>query len=141
MSLPVTPIARLAIASALAALAAAPLAAEPWRHLPTTKVDGQPSVERRLDLGSIREEGDLLTYRVEMTYPPTPSRPRRVVISTSVVDCRTHQRRHVGTETFGADGTVTQRPGMNVWRDIATHEIANGIIGDYCKPVGASATN
>lgn len=139
MSLPVTPIARLAIASALAVLAAAPLAAEPWRQLATTKVDGQPSVERRLDLGSIRQEGDLLTYRVEMTYPPTPSRPGRVVISTSVVDCRTHQRRHVGTEIVGADGTVTQRPGMNVWRDIAAYEIGHGVIADYCKPAAASS--
>ncbi len=136
MSLPFTSIARLAIASAITA---SPLAAGPWRQLPTTKVDGQPSVERRLDLGSIKQEGDLLTYRVEITTPANPTRPQRVVISTSVVDCRTHMRRHVGTETTDADGTVAQRPGMNVWRAIAPHEIANGVIADYCQPFAAAA--
>lgn len=140
MALPVALIARVAAASALA-LAAAPLAAEPWRQLPSTKVDAQPSVERRLDLGSLKQDGDLLTYRVEMTTPANPTRPRRVFVSTSVVDCRTNQRRHVATETVAADGTVTQRPGMNVWRTIAAHEVATGIIADYCKPAAASATN
>lgn len=139
MSLPLMPIVRLAIASVIVAYAAAPLAAEPWRQLPTRKVNNQPVVESRLDLGSIKQESDLLTYRVEMTTLATPSRPKRIMISTSVVDCRNHKRRHIGTEIVGADGTVTQRPGMNVWRDIAAYEIGDGVIADYCKPATASS--
>ena len=42
----------------------------------------------RIDLDGFQRDGNLLTYRVEITYPKDPKRSGQSVISTSVIEPR-----------------------------------------------------
>ena len=100
----------IAAVSLVASALAAPANAERWQD----RVDND-RITTRLDLDSIKREGDLLTYRMEMTYKTPSIYVGRRGISTSVIDCRTNMRKHIATETHFPDGSVRKTDGANLW--------------------------
>lgn len=89
----------------------------------------------RLDLDALQRNGDLLTYRVEITFPGVPERAGQRVISTSVVDCRAAKRKHIASETHFPDGTMRKDGGSSYWLDLKEWEFGTGVRNEYCGEV------
>jgi len=106
--------------------------AERWQD----RVDND-RIKTRLDLDSIRRDGDLLTYRVEFTRKQPPIYVGRRDISNSVIDCRTKMRKHVSTETHFPDGTVRKTDGANLWIKVRDGDFGTGVRNDHCGKVKA----
>lgn len=102
--------------------------AERWQD----RVD-HDRIKTRLDLDSIKQAGDLLTYRMEMTYKKPPIYVGRRVIRTSMIDCRTNMRKHIATETHFPDGTVRKAGGANRWMKLLDWDFGTGVRNEYCK--------
>lgn len=101
---------RAAVASTIVSSAATPLQAERWQAF------GQNDrMSVRIDLDAFKRDGNMLTYRVEITFPNDPRRPNRKILSTSVIDCATGLRKHLAVETLMPDGTVRKGKGANRW--------------------------
>ena len=101
--------------------------AERWQD----RVDND-RIKTRLDLDSIKRDGDLLTYRMEMTHTTPPIFVGRRVISTSVIDCRTNMRKHIAAETHFPDGTVRKTAGANLWMKLKDLDFGAGVRNEYC---------
>jgi hypothetical protein len=120
----------IAAVSLVASALAAPANAERWQ----VRVDND-RLKTRLDLDSIKRDGDLLTYRVEMTRKQPPIYVGRRDISTSVIDCRTNMRKHIATETHLPDGTIRKGAGANRWMKLKDRDFGTGVRNDYCGKV------
>lgn len=102
--------------------------AERWQD----QVDND-RIKTRLDLDSIKRDGDLLTYRMEMTYKTPPIYVGRRIISTSMIDCRTNMRKHIATETHFPDGTVRKTDGANIWMKLKETDFGTGVRNEHCR--------
>jgi hypothetical protein len=109
--------------------------AERWQ----VRVDND-RLKTRLDLDGFKRDGDLLTYRMEMTYKEPPIYVGRRAISTSVIDCRTSMRKHVSTETHFPDGTVRKTDGANRWIKLRDGDFGAGVRNEHCGKVKADIT-
>ena len=125
---------RIAAAFILVAIAA-PASAERWQDFGKTKV-----MTSRLDLDALKREGDLVTYRVEITWPNNPRRAGWRAISTSVIDCSTGMRKNLSGETYLPDGTLRKNAGANRWQKIMEFELAAGVRDLYCRPADGSVS-
>lgn len=89
----------------------------------------------RLDLDGFKRDGNLLTYRVEITSPNDPKRFGQRVISTSVIDCGANKRKHVASETRFPDGTIRKNDGTNLWLNLRDWDFGAGVRKEYCDDV------
>ncbi len=131
---------RVVATLALTSVVAGPLFAERWKDIGRAPDSNIHAMKIRIDLDALKQDGNLLTYRVEITRPNNPARAGWTNYSTSVIDCIAGTRRHLSAETFFPDGTVRRNEGANVWRKINEYDIAKGILADYCAPPNGSAS-
>ncbi len=112
--------------------------AERWKDIGAIPDNRINAMKFRLDLDALKRDGNLLTYRVEITRPNNPARASRTDYSTSEIDCSAGTRRHLSGETLLSDGSVRKIEGAKVWRKINDYEVAKGILADYCSPPNGS---
>lgn len=86
----------------------------------------------RIDLDGFQRDGNLLTYRVEITYPKDPKRSGQSVISTSVIDCGANKRKQIASETRFPDGTIRKTGGTNLWLNLKDWDFGAGVRNEYC---------
>jgi hypothetical protein len=89
-------------------------------------------MKTRLDLDGFQRDGNLLTYRVEITFPNDPKRSGQSVISTSAIDCGANKRKQVATETRFPDGTIRKSSGANLWLNLKAWDFGAGVRNEYC---------
>ncbi len=93
----------------------------------------------RLLPDSIRIDGSIVGYRVEMTYPPGSRWHGRLTVNSSEIDCATNRRRHLGSNTRLPDGTQRSAGGAQRWLPLRDWEFGRGIRDTYCPSASPSA--
>lgn len=102
--------------------------AERWQD----RVDND-RIKTRLDLDSIKRDGDLLTYRMEMTYKTPPIYVGRRIISTSMMDCRENLRKPIAVAIHFPDGTIRKSAGANRWMKLKEMDFGTGVRNEHCR--------
>ena len=114
------------VAFVASSLLAPPAHAERWHDL--KKVNRTAS---RIDLDSLKREGNLVTYRAEfiVTLPNLTKR----YISTAVIDCENGKRKGIESEQFRADGSIYKGSTDMGWRTIQPDTISSEIRQFICS--------
>jgi hypothetical protein len=116
-------------------VAVAPLApaanAAPWLTLGSAA-----AASYQLDQGSVKRDGALVSYTMRKD-DRSGLRPGIIgAVSSSQINCATHERLSLSFELLHEDGTVDRTPSEHRWRPIAPHSVAANIERIVCASAG-----
>jgi hypothetical protein len=90
-----------------------PVSAQRWHE-----IVNNAHIEGKLDMESLRWDGSVVTYQVVYQKPRPGSDEKRTSLATSEMNCETHQRRLITSQSPYPNGTIQEAGGLAIWRPI-----------------------